>query len=50
MRNARHIAAAAVAGAHCVTAGFAVYQESFRNPFTDMGNEVFQQAWDATPR
>jgi transaldolase len=50
MRNARHIAAAAVAGAHCVTATFGVYQESFRNPFTDMGNEVFQEAWDATPK
>jgi transaldolase len=50
MRNSRQIASAAVAGAHCVTAAFALYQESFRNPFTDMCNDVFQAAWDATPR
>ncbi len=49
LRNTRQIVAAALAGAHCVTAGFAVYQESFRNPYTDMGNEVFAAAWDATP-
>jgi transaldolase len=48
IRNSSQIAAAAVAGAHCVTASFAVYQESFRNPYTDMGNEVFAAAWDAT--
>jgi transaldolase len=48
IRNSRQIAEAAVAGAHCVTAGFDVYQESFRNPYTDMGNEVFAAAWDAT--
>jgi transaldolase len=50
MRNARHLAAAAVAGAHCATASFAVYQESFRSPFTDMGEAVFREAWDATPK
>jgi transaldolase len=50
MRNTRQIATAAVAGAHCVTAAMAVYQESFKNPYTDMGNEVFSAAWDATPQ
>lgn len=50
VRNARQIAAAAVAGAHCVTAGFAVYQDSFKNPYTDMGSGVFAAAWDATLR
>jgi transaldolase len=50
IRNGRQIAEAAVAGAHCATAGFAVYQESFRNPYTDMGNELFGAAWDATHR
>jgi transaldolase len=50
LRNARQIAEAAVAGAHCATAGFAVYQESFRNPYTAMGEELFGAAWDATPR
>jgi 6-deoxy-6-sulfo-D-fructose transaldolase len=48
IRNGRQIAEAALAGAHCVTTGFSVYQESFRHPFTDMGNEVFGAAWDAT--
>ena len=42
VRNARQIAEAAVAGARCVTAGFAVYQESFRNPYTDFGEGVFR--------
>jgi transaldolase len=50
MRNTRQIAAAAIAGAHCVTAAFAVYQDSFKNPYTDMGNGVFAAAWDATPK
>lgn len=49
MRNTRQIEDAAIAGAHCVTAAFAVYQESFKNPYTDMGNAVFAAAWDATP-
>ncbi len=49
IRNARQIGDAAVAGAHCVTAGLAVYQDSFRNPYTSMGEEIFQDAWDATP-
>ncbi len=49
IRNSRQIGEAAVAGAHCVTAGLAVYQDSFRNPYTSMGEEIFQGAWDATP-
>lgn len=49
VRNARQMAEAALAGAHCVTAGLAVYQESFRNPYSDMGDAVFRAAWDATP-
>ena len=49
VRNARQIADAALAGAHCITAGMAVYQDSFRNPYTTMGEEIFQRAWDATP-
>jgi transaldolase len=48
IRNSRQIADAAVAGAHCATAGFQVYQESFRNPYTDMGNALFGAAWDET--
>jgi transaldolase len=50
IRNSRQMVEAALAGAHCVTAGLAVYQDSFRNPFTEMGNEVFQSAWDATQK
>jgi transaldolase len=49
IRNARQIAAAAGAGAHCVTAAFAVYRDSFRNPYTTMGERIFTDAWDATP-
>jgi len=49
IRNGRQIADAAVAGAHCVTAGFAVYKDSFRHPYTTMGEGIFQAAWDATP-
>jgi transaldolase len=50
IRNARQIAEAAVAGAHCVTAGFPVYQESFRNPYTTYGEQLFGAAWDAIPK
>ncbi|NLS90838.1 MAG: transaldolase [Planctomycetaceae bacterium] len=49
VRNSRHIAEAALAGAHCITAGMAVYQDSFRNPYTTMGEQLFQNAWNATP-
>ena len=48
IRNGRQLAEAALAGAHCATAGFSVYAESFRNPYTDMGNQIFGAAWDAT--
>jgi transaldolase len=49
VRNSRQIAEAALAGAHCVTASMAVYQDSFCNPYTNMGEEIFRNAWDATP-
>ena len=49
IRNSRQIADSAVAGAHCITTGFEVYLESFRNPYTNLGEELFQNAWDATP-
>lgn len=49
LRNSFQIGEAAVAGAHCVTAGFAVYQDSFRNPYTSLGEAIFQEAWRATP-
>lgn len=49
VRNTHQITEAAVAGAHCLTASLAVYQDSFRNPYTTMGERIFQEAWDATP-
>jgi len=48
VRNAEQFAAAALAGAHCVTAGAAVIRDSFNNPYTDMGVKIFGDAWDAT--
>ncbi len=48
IRNARQIAEAAVAGADIVTAGFAVYEDAFKHPFTDMGLGKFQDFWDQT--
>ena len=50
VRNSYQIGEAAIAGAHCVTAGLSVYQESFRSPYTTMGEEIFQNAWDHTPK
>lgn len=49
IRNSVQVGDAAVAGAHCVTAGFSVHQDCFRNPYTTMGEGVFQDAWDETP-
>ena len=49
VRNARQIGDVAVAGAHCITAGAAVYKDSFQNPYTTFGEGVFQNAWDQTP-
>ena len=49
MRNSRQLADAAISGAHCATAGMAVYQAGFNSPFTEMGEEIFQTAWDNTP-
>lgn len=49
VRNARQIGDVAICGAHCITAGAAVYKESFGNPYTTMGEGIFQNAWDQTP-
>ncbi|MBT3481858.1 MAG: transaldolase [Opitutales bacterium] len=49
VRNARQIGDVATAGAHCITAGAAVYKETFCNPYTTFGEGVFQSAWDQTP-
>jgi transaldolase len=50
VRNSEHIAAAALSGSHCVTAGVTVYRDSFKNPYTDYGVKIFSDAWDATPQ
>jgi transaldolase len=49
VRNGRQIAFAAAVGADIVTAGFAVYQEAFLHPYTDLGLSKFQEFWDKTP-
>lgn len=49
VRNASQMGESAVAGAHCITAGVAVYEDSFCSPYTNMGEKIFQDAWDATP-
>ncbi len=50
VRNGFQLGQAALAGAHCVTAGAVVYQQSFSNPYTTMGETIFQEAWDATEK
>lgn len=49
VRNGRQIVDGAVAGADIVTAGFAVYQEAFDHPYTQLGLTRFQSFWDKTP-
>ena len=48
LRNPRHIARAAVAGAHIVTAGFAIYKSMFEHAFTTKGLQIFRDCWDKT--
>ncbi len=48
VRNGKQIADAAEMGADIVTAGLAVYEDSFNHPFTTYGLGVFQDAWDHT--
>lgn len=48
VRNGKQIVDCAVAGADIVTAGLAVYKDSFYHPFTDYGLAKFQGAWDKT--
>jgi transaldolase len=50
VRNSRQIGDAAAAGAHCLTAGMSTCLESFQNPYTNMGEQLFQDAWDQTPQ
>jgi transaldolase len=48
LRSGKQIAEAAEMGADIVTCGLAVYEDSFKHPFTDYGLKVFCDAWDHT--
>ena len=48
VRTGKQIVDCATAGAHIITAGLAVYEDSFRHPYTRDGLELFQDAWDNT--
>jgi len=50
VRSGKQMADAAMLGADIVTAGMAVYKESFYHPFTDYGMKKFQDAWDKTEK
>ncbi|MBR1842139.1 MAG: transaldolase [Oscillospiraceae bacterium] len=50
VRSAKQIVDCAVAGADIVTAGLAVYEASFKHPYTRQGLETFQNAWDNTAK
>lgn len=50
VRSAKQIVDCAVAGADIVTAGLAVYEASFRHPYTRQGLETFRNAWDNTAK
>ena len=49
IRNARQLSEAAVAGETVRPPRLSLYQESMKNPYTDMGERIFGDAWDATP-
>ncbi len=48
VRNGHQIVESAVAGADIVTAGFAVFKDSFAHPYTDEGLKRFCNFWDQT--
>lgn len=48
VRSGKQISEAAKAGAHIVTCGLEVFQNSFYNPYTDYGLNIFRNAWDET--
>ena len=47
LRHPRHVVAAARAGADAATMPFSVMEKLFNHPLTDIGNERFNQDWDA---
>ncbi|WP_281165452.1 transaldolase family protein [Liquorilactobacillus sicerae] len=50
VRNSQQIEKAALFGADIVTCGLAVYENSFNNPYTDLGLKIFKSAWDNTKK
>lgn len=50
IRTPKQIVDCAVAGADIVTAGLAVYQDSFKHPLTNQGIGTFCEAWDNTKK
>ena len=48
VRSGKQIAEMAELGVDIVTAGLAVYEESFKHPFTDYGLGIFRDSWDHT--
>ena len=48
VRTGKQIAEMAEIGVDIVTAGLAVYEDSFLHPYTDLGLAKFQDAWDHT--
>lgn len=50
VRTGKQMVDCATAGAHIVTAGLQVYQDSFKHPYTRDGLELFTDAWDNTAK
>ncbi|MBQ9265765.1 MAG: transaldolase [Bacilli bacterium] len=48
VRTGKQMAEMAELDVDIITAGLAVYEESFKHPFTDFGLKQFQDAWDHT--
>lgn len=48
VRTGKQMAEMAELDVDIITAGLAVYEESFKHPFTDYGLAKFQDAWDHT--
>lgn len=50
IRTAKQLQQAAIDGADIVTCALSVYENSFSNPYTDLGLKTFQEAWDNTKK
>lgn len=48
VRNGKQMADCAEMGADIITAGLSVYEDSFTDPWTDLGLKKFCDAWDHT--